>query len=66
MFKVNQRIEIGTKDIAGRDVWEPARVMRRTKVMGELPKGFVPVRFDADGARLLVHENGIRAAGRAA
>lgn len=59
-LKPGTRIEVGCSDIAGRRVWEAARIIRRTKVMGPPEAGWHPIRFDADGARLMCHEGGFR------
>ena len=43
------------------DVKEAAIIGRVTKAMLPMPAGYVPVRFVADGARLLVHAQHISA-----
>jgi hypothetical protein len=52
------RVEIGL----GFGKVETGMIMRWTKVMGrrENVPGYHPVRFDHDGATLMVHEQGIR------
>lgn len=57
-MKAGQRIEVRIYPLSG-PALEPAKVARVTKDMLPLPAGFVPVRFDADGARLLVHVSNI-------
>ena len=43
------------------DTQEPAKVIRTSKAMQPLPAGYFPVRFDADGAVLLVHQSRLSA-----
>lgn len=59
-MKAGTRIEVQTMNMDFSRSWEGAVIMRRTKAMEPMPDGFHPVRFDADGARLLVHESGFR------
>lgn len=40
---------------------EPATIARTLRSMIPLPAGYVPIQFDIDGARLLVHEEYIKA-----
>lgn len=39
---------------------ETAVIMRKSKAMGNIPAEFHPIRFDADGTRLLAHESSFR------
>lgn len=41
---------------------ETATIARTMPNMIPLPEGYIPVRFDADGARLLVHREKIKLA----
>jgi hypothetical protein len=54
-MKAGTRVEIGL----GLGKVETGVVMRWTKAMGRLA-GYHPIRFDSDGAQLMVHEQGIR------
>lgn len=60
-------MKAGTKIIV-KIVWpevdevEDATVCRTTKAMGKLPDGYPPVRFEKDGARVLVHQSRIKEA----
>ena len=53
-MKAGTRVEIGL----GLGKVETGVVMRWTKATGCLP-GYHPIRFDNDGAKLMVHEQGI-------
>ncbi len=59
-LKAGTRIEVSGFGLDNRERWEGARIGRVQKFMLPLPAGFHPVTFDADRARLLVHESGFR------
>lgn len=59
-MKAGTRIEIQGWDMAHNEVWEAARIARRTKDMGAPMEGWHPVRFDVDGATLMCHESRFR------
>jgi hypothetical protein len=58
----NRRIEVRQFDFNGGVIWEPAQTQRWTKFNGprDTMQGWNVVKFDADGARLLVHDDRIR------
>lgn len=63
-FKCGQAVEAQGFDAACKEVWERGTIMPWTQSMGardRLPAGFHPVKFAADGARLMVHESRLRA-----
>lgn len=57
-MKTGTRVEVGL----GLGQTETGVILRWSKVMGkpENIPGFHPVRFDSDGAKLMVHESGMR------
>lgn len=62
-MKAGTRIEVQGFDLNNGKACESGKIARWTKAMGNrdrLPAGFHPVRFDADGAVLMVHESGFR------
>ncbi len=59
-IKTGMRIEVRGFGLDNQERWESARIGRVQKFMLPMPVGYHPVTFDADGARLLVHESGFR------
>lgn len=55
--KPGTRIEVLGSALDGRQTREPARIVRTTAEMRPLPPGYLPVRFDADGAVSLIHSS---------
>jgi hypothetical protein len=60
--KAHRRIEVRQFGWNGETIWEPAETLPWTKMQG--PREAMPnwnrVRFDVDGAQLLVHDDRIR------
>lgn len=54
-LKAGQHVNVQGWALDGAPTKEAAIICRRTAAMGALPLGYKPVRFDADGSRLLVH-----------
>lgn len=50
----NVQVHTGYLNDGGKK-YERATVTRITRSMQPLPRGYVPVQFEADGAKLLVH-----------
>jgi len=59
-FKVGTRIEIKAFGLDSQPRWEAARIARTQRCMLPLPNGYVPIKYDIDGAVLLCHESGFR------
>jgi hypothetical protein len=55
LLKAGTRIETRNYTMDNQVYWEPARIARRTKVMGPPETDWYPIRFDADGAVLMCH-----------
>ncbi len=61
-FSAGQRVVTNTIGMDWVQRWDQyGKIGRVTKVMGTLPTGYVPFRFD-DGGSLLIHEDRIRCA----
>ena len=58
-MKAGQPIKVKGFDLAMNKTFEAAKVARVTRVMRPVPDGYVPVRFDADKAVLMVHRSNI-------
>lgn len=56
-FKCGARVKVLGFGWNGEETFEYATITRRTKNAAGLPVGYHPVRFDADGGRLMVHES---------
>lgn len=61
-FKVGQRVGMLSWHMDGTAWRQPAKVARTMPYMLPMPPGYVPVRFESDGARLLVHVSCLEAA----
>ena len=59
-MKTGTRIEVSGITTEWQETWEPARITRKMAYMHPIPEGYHPVKFAADGARLMVHETNFR------
>lgn len=59
-YRPGTRIEVKGFDLSNQPRWEGARIGAYRKAHMPYPAGYHPVTFDADKARLLVHESGFR------
>lgn len=59
-MKAGTRIEVTGWDDEMQPVYEAAKIAKVTKAMTPLPNGYFPVKFERDGARLLIHESRFR------
>lgn len=65
-IKAGTRIEVSRINLDGSISWDGATKGRRTKEMGDLPEGYIPVTFDrhynGKPARMLIHVSQVRVA----
>lgn len=61
-MKAGTEIKVIGFDMRCEEIFEAAKVAPVTRAMRPVPSGYMPVRFDADGELLMVHESRIVAA----